>query len=103
KQDFALAQKYFTQGLKEHPDDPDMHFGLARAFSPDDRPQMVKSLQAAFDKNPRHIPGLLLLVDHMIDSEAYTDAEEKLKKIEEVNPNHPELWAFRSVIAHLHA
>jgi tetratricopeptide (TPR) repeat protein len=101
KQDFALASKYFNQGLKEHPDDPDMQFGLARAFSPDDRAQMVKSLEIVFAKNPRHVPALLLLVDHLIDSEAYDDAETKLKEIEQTNPNHPELWAFRAVIAHL--
>jgi tetratricopeptide (TPR) repeat protein len=101
KQDFHLASKYFNQGLKEHPDDADLHFGLARAFAPDDRAQMVKSLQAVFDNNPRHVPALLVLIDHLIDSEAYTEAEEKLKKIEEINPNHPELWAFRAVIAHL--
>src|SRR5205085_776629 len=95
KQDFALAGKYFTQGLKQHPNDPDMHFGMARAFAPDDRAQMVKSLQTVFEQNPRHVPALLLLVDHLIDSEAYKDAEEKLAKIEETNPNHPELWAYR--------
>jgi tetratricopeptide (TPR) repeat protein len=103
KQDFAVAGKYFNQGLKEHPNDPDIHFGLARAFAPDDRAQMVKSLEKVFELNPRHVPAMLLLVDHLIDSEAYKDAEEKLAKIEEINPNHPELWAYRAVIAHLHA
>ncbi|HEY6228086.1 MAG TPA: tetratricopeptide repeat protein [Verrucomicrobiae bacterium] len=103
KQDFAVAAKYFNQAIKEHPDDPDIHFGLARAFAPDDRPQMVKSLERVFELNPRHVPALLLLVDHLIDSEAYTDAEVKLKDIEQINPNHPELWAFRAVIAHLNA
>jgi tetratricopeptide (TPR) repeat protein len=103
KQDFALASKYFNQGVKEHPADPDMHFGMARAFAPDDRPQMVKSLEKVFEKNPRHVPAMLLLVDHMIDSESYDDAEEKLAEIEKTNPNHPELWAYRAVIAHLHA
>jgi hypothetical protein len=103
KQDFALAAKYFTQGLKAHPDDPDMHFGMARAFAPDDRTQMVKSLQAVFEQNPRHVPAMLLLADHLIDSEAYKDAEDKLKEIEAINPNHPELWAFRAVIAYVNS
>lgn len=100
KQDFAVAAKYFNQGLKEHPDDPDIHFGLARAFAPDDRAQMVKSLERVFELNPRHVPAMLVLVDHLIDSEAYTEAEEKLAKIGEINPDHPELWAYRAVIAH---
>ena len=101
KQDFALAGKYFNQGIKEHAEDPDMHFGLARAFAPDDRSQMVKSLEKAFEKNPRHVPALLLLIDHLVDSEAYDQAEDKLKVVEKVNPHHPELWAYRAVIAHL--
>ncbi len=103
KQDFALAGKYFTQGLKEYPEDPDLNVGMARAYAPDNRPQMVKSLEAAFAKNPRHTVGLLLLIDHLIDSEAYDQAEEKLQKIEDYNPNQPEMWAYRAVIAHLHA
>lgn len=103
KQDLALASKYFTAGLKEHFDDPDLQFGMARAFAPDNRPEMVKHLDNVFKKNPRHVPGLLLLVDHMIDSEAYDEAEAKLKEIEKINPNHPELWAYRAVIAHVHA
>jgi hypothetical protein len=103
KQDLALASKNFNQGLKENAADPDMHFGLARAFAPDDRQQMVKSLEKVFEKNPRHVPGMLLLVDHLIDSESYDEAEEKLASIEKINPNHPELWAYRAVIAHLHA
>ncbi|HUS34041.1 MAG TPA: tetratricopeptide repeat protein, partial [Verrucomicrobiae bacterium] len=103
KQDFGLASKNFNQGLKENAADPDMHFGLARAFAPDDRQQMVKSLEKVFEKNSRHVPAMLLLVDHLIDSESYDEAEEKLASIEKINPNHPELWAYRAVIAHLHA
>ena len=63
------------------------HFdGLARAFAPDNRPEMVKALQSALDKNPRHTASLLLFVDHLIDAEAYDDAEEKLKLVEAINP-----------------
>ncbi len=103
KQDYGLAGKYFAQGLKEHPDDPDMHFGMARAFAPDNRQEMVKSIERAFNQNARHVPAMLLLVDHLIDSEAYSEAEEKLKKAEETNPDHPEIWAFRAVIAHVNS
>lgn len=101
KQDYALASKYFSQGLKQHPEDADLHYGMACAFEPDDRIQMMKSLETAFKSNPRHVGGLLLVTDHLIDSEAYDEAEENLKKIEAINPNRPELWAFRAVIAHI--
>jgi tetratricopeptide (TPR) repeat protein len=101
KQDFGLAAKYFRDGLKAFPEDPNLHFGLARAFEPDDRQEMMKSLETVFKVNPRHVPALLLVVDHMIDSEAYEEAEENLAKVQEINPNHPELWAYRAVIAHV--
>ena len=101
KQDYGLASKYFKEGLKVQPEDPEMHFGMARAFEPDDRQEMMKSLETVFKTNPRHVPALLLVADHLIDSEAYEEAEENLTKVEAINANHPELWAFRAVIAHV--
>jgi tetratricopeptide (TPR) repeat protein len=34
KHDFELASKTFQEGLKQHPNDPDFHYGLARACEP---------------------------------------------------------------------
>src|ERR1041385_4965233 len=47
KEDYALAAKIFGAALKKFPDDPDLHFGLARAYAPSARPLMLKSLEAA--------------------------------------------------------
>ena len=41
------------------------------------------------------------MVDHLIDREAYDDAEKQISLALKVNPHHPEAWAYRSVIAHL--
>jgi Tfp pilus assembly protein PilF len=41
------------------------------------------------------------LANHLINVEAYAEAEEQLSKALEVNPQHPEAWACRSIIAHL--
>lgn len=101
KNDFDLAAKTFTQGLKKFPDDPDFHFGLARAYAPSDRRQMLVSLEATLTRNSNHVDSYLLLTDHLVDGEEYKEAEENLKKVLAVNPHHPQAWAYRAVIAHL--
>jgi tetratricopeptide (TPR) repeat protein len=102
KHDFALAADSFRAGLKIFPDDPDMQAGLARAFEPGDRQQMLQALNAALAVNPRHVPSLLLLADHLIDAEQYDDAEHDLAEALNVNPHAPDAWAYRAVIAELH-
>ena len=101
KNDYELAAKTFSAGLKIFPLDPDFQFGLAQAYSPSDRRLMIASLEAALNANENHVPSHLLLVDHLVDGEEYDGAEESLKKALAVNPNHPEAWAYRAVIAHL--
>jgi tetratricopeptide (TPR) repeat protein len=101
KHDFALAAKAYQEGLKQFPDDPDFHFGLARAYENGDRTAMLAELEAATKVNPHHVPSLLLLADHRIASEDYDAAEKLLDEVKAVNPWRPEAWAYRAVIAHL--
>ena len=101
KHDFALAAKSFEEGLKQLPDDPDLHYGLARAYAPSDRARMLASLEAALKRNPNHLPSLLLLADHRIDAEDYAGAGKLLEKARAVNPWHAEAWAYEAVVAHL--
>ncbi len=101
KHDFVLAADTFRAGLKKFPDDPDMEGGLAAAFQSGDPEQMLKALQAALAVNPRHVPSLLLLADHLIDAEQYDDARQQLAQVLEVNPHQPEALAYRAVLATL--
>ena len=101
KHDFDLAAKSFLAGLKQSPDDPELHAGLARAYASGDRAAMLTEIAAALKVNPRHLPSLLLLVDQEIDAEAYVDAEAQLEDIFKVNPWRPEAWAYEAVLAHL--
>ncbi len=101
KSDMALAQKNFEEGAALFPEDPDMNLGLARAYAGSDRAKMIAEVEKALEKNERHVPSLLLLADHLIDAEEYADAEEHLEQVFEVNPAHPEAWAYRAVMAHL--
>ncbi len=101
KHDFKLAADAFRAGLAKFPNDPDMEGGLARAFESGDREEMLKALDAALAVNPKHIPSLLLLADHLIDGEQYDEAEKQLALVLEVNPHQPEALAYRAVLAHL--
>ena len=101
KHDFALAADAFRAGLKKFPDDPDLQAGLARAFETGDREEMLKAVDAALTVNPRHIPSLLLLADHLIDGEQYEEAEKQLALVLQVNPYQPEALAYRAILANL--
>ncbi len=101
KHDFDLAAKVFQEGLKQLPEDADLHFGLARAYAPGDQKHMLASLATALEKNSRHVGSLLLLADHSIDAEDYAAAGKLLDQVDSINPSHPEAWAYRAVICHL--
>ena len=90
KHDFAGRRRAFRAGLGTcSPDDPDMECGLARAFESGDREEMLQAIDAALAINPRHVPSLLLLADHLIDAEEYDEAEKQLALVLQVNPPLP--------------
>ncbi|MHC4510573.1 MAG: peptidase MA family metallohydrolase, partial [Planctomycetota bacterium] len=101
KQDYELAASQYRQALERFGKDPDVHYGLAKAFYPSDRRLMVESLDAALHVNPYYAPALILLAEHHIDCEDYTGATALLERIIAFNAWHPEAWAYRSVLAHL--
>ena len=101
KHDFALAATTFQEGIKQIPDDADLHYGLARAYENGDRGAMIEALQAALKINERHVPSLILLADHRIVAEQYGEAEDALSEVRSVNPASPEAWAYYAAVAHL--
>jgi tetratricopeptide (TPR) repeat protein len=101
KHDFDLAAKIFVEARKRFPDDPDVRFGLARAFEESDPSAAEEELETALKLNPYHIPARLLTADSEIDGEEYAQAGQTLAAILKLNPSHPEALAYRAVIAHL--
>ena len=102
KNDYALAAEAFAEAAKRDADNPDVHFGLARAFH-DDSERSTEALNQALELNPRHADSLLFQADNLIDREEYGRTEELLRKVLEVNPKHPRAHAYRAVLAHLAA
>jgi tetratricopeptide (TPR) repeat protein len=100
KQDFALAAEALADAAKRRPDDPDIHLGLARAYS-DDSEKASAELAKALELNPQHIESLLFQVDNAIDAEEYERAGSILEKVFKVNLKHARAWAYRAVLAHL--
>ena len=101
KHDFALAAKQFEEGLRRFPDDPDLHYGLARAYAPSDPALALSAIESALQRNSNHVASLLMLAEHSIDAEDYPEAERFLGRVQAVNPWQPEAWAYRAVLAHL--
>ena len=101
KHDYKLAADAFRAGLKTFPEDPGLETGLAQAYAPDDAEEMGHAIEAALKTNPRHVPALLLLADHLIDAEQYDEAEKQLALALTVNPWQPEALAYRAVLAYL--
>lgn len=101
KQDYELAANQYREAIKRFGDQPDVHCGLARAFYDSDRGEMLRSLDAAFQLNSKYAPALTMLAEHQIDCENYELAAKLLDRIIEVNPWHPEAWAYGALLAHL--
>lgn len=101
KSDYQEAVKSLTRAVELRPEDPQIHYLLAKAWASSDSEKATKFLQAAVDLNPKHIDSLLMQAEHYVDSEAYEEAESILDSILKVNPHQPEAWALRAAMAHL--
>ncbi len=101
KHDYALAAKTFSQAQAQFPEDADVMAGLAQAYQPSSRSNMLWFFQSALKQNAQHVPSLLGLAEHFIDAEEYAEADRILARALKVNPWQPQVWAYRAVLAHL--
>lgn len=101
KADYALAAKILGEARTKIGPFPDILHQLARAFSPSDRAKAEELLELAYERNPNHVPSMILQAEHLIDAEEYALARLKLDEAFEINPNHPQGWAYLAAIAHL--
>jgi tetratricopeptide (TPR) repeat protein len=101
KNDDALAAQSLAKVVKLLPDNPQVHYLLARAYASGDSKRATLALAKALELNPRHVPSLLFEVDELLDAEDHARAESRIAKILEINPREPLAWAYRAVAAHL--
>ncbi len=101
KKDFAVAAETFEEGLKTHPNDAEMHFGLARGLEAVQPPIAAHHLAEALRFNPHLTSALLYKAEQAIDSEQYADASKLLDQVLEINESHPLAWSLHAVMAHL--
>jgi tetratricopeptide (TPR) repeat protein len=101
KQDFELAADIFRAAIQQDADDPDFQLGLAKALEHSDPQRAAGAVAAALAINPRHVPSLLFRAENAIDAEQYAAARDFLDQAAAVHPLHPDVWAYRALLAHL--
>ncbi len=101
KQDYAEAGRLFTEAVKRFPNDPDIHYGIARAFAPSDGQRTMAALAKTLELNPNHVGALLMQADELIDGENLAEAEEVLAQVLSINPASVPACSYSAVLAHL--
>ena len=101
KYDYAKAAKEFGAGLKLAPNHPDLRFGLAQAFYPDNQMKALEHLNRTLQINPAHEGAMLLLAQHAIGAENFIEGTSYLDRVLSVNEASPQAWAMKAALAEL--
>ena len=101
KEDFALAAESLQTALELDPEDPWIHYLLARAFRPSDGARAAAFLEQALEINSRHAPSLLEWIDVLMSEERYDEVKTTLVALLDVDSHRWEAWAYRAALAHL--
>ncbi len=101
KNDYKVASETLGQAEQIDPNNPQVHYLLARAWETTDGEKANASLAKALALNPKHVPSLLMTADAAIDREQYEAATATLREVMEINPHNQDAWALMAVLAHL--
>ena len=101
KHDYQEAAKSLERAAELQPTNPQVFLLTAQAWQSSDPEKASEAIKQALELNKDHVPSLLYQVDNLIDGEKFDAATEILDQVFEVNPHHPEAWAYKAVIAHL--
>jgi tetratricopeptide (TPR) repeat protein len=101
KHDYQVAAQTLEEAAKLSPNDPEIHYLLARAWQESDAEKATGAIAQALKLNGRHVPSLLMLAEQRIDAEAYDEAARLLTGVLQVNLLRSEAWTLHAVIAHL--
>jgi tetratricopeptide (TPR) repeat protein len=100
KNDAQVASQSLKKAMELDPNDPEVFFLAARAWSSDEE-KATGYLKRSIELNSKYIPSILLAAESRMNAEDYTTALVLLDQIEQVNASQPKMWAMRAAIAHL--
>jgi tetratricopeptide (TPR) repeat protein len=101
KADYQEAVKSLKVAVELRPEDPQIHYLLAKAWAPSDAAQAEEHLTTALELNARHPDSILMRARQLIDAEDYDAGGLLLDEVFSINPTHPLAWAYKAAIAHL--
>lgn len=96
KDDTATAATILQKANRQFAKDPDILFGLSKAFADSDAKFADEALKSALEINPRHLPSLKYILNRALLSDDIKKSEELLKKITSINKNQPEILSYQA-------
>ena len=96
KDDMNTAGNVLQKANKQFAKDPDVLFGLARAFAEADGKFADAALKGALEINPAHLPSLKYLLNRALLQDDRKKADELLSRILKINKSEPEIIALQA-------
>jgi tetratricopeptide (TPR) repeat protein len=98
KHQWGEAAKSFQAALKNRPDYPPAHLGLARALVEENPPAAERAAQRALELNPSYVAAHLFLAELAVMEDKKDDARAAIAKAQGINPNSLEAHALTAAI-----
>jgi len=99
---FKEARAYFTQALKQKPDDINVRTELGATYyfdTPADPRRAISEYRKSLAQDPRHEMTLQSLVAALISTGELAEAEQRLNELQQVNAANPALSDLRAQLA----
>ena len=96
KDDMNTAGNILQKANKQFAKDPDILFGLAKAFAESDGKFADAALKGALDINSNHLPSLKYVLNKALLGDDLKKSEEIMVKILKVNKSEPEILALQA-------
>ena len=99
---FKEARDYFTQALRQKPDDINVRTELGATYyfdTPADPRRAITEYRKSLAQDPHHEMTLQSLVAALISTGELTEAEQRLNELQNVNPTNPALSDLRAQLA----
>lgn len=96
---FAEARVYYLRALEARPDDVNVRTDLGSTYfydRPSDPRRAIEQYRQSLGINPRHEQTLQNLVAALINTRAFTEAEETIARLEDVNSSNTALSDLRA-------